>query len=519
MTEPRSLPAPGEQPAASAAAIVAGRIFLLDNPRYADHVPPFLAASRSGLALSGKGSNARACALWGRSGGVLLADPGAYLDQVATEDAPFALPDSDGALFGGDLDTVLDGQRNSHAAVAMTPSLYIQAGDSPAFKALVRHAQAIERDDVIVVIAVALPWLTQTQYLGQLIAGLQRIRHPRPSCSVPRRTPSTLRAPSRTSASCWQRRQAWGCGGPMYRLLSTASPTAAPSLPSAQAARCGTWFLPMRSLTRTIPQRTRLLSCCRRCFGTAWDGSSRTSTRTPRLRAASASSAGGHRWIASTASTATCVPSPMPTTPQYGPAGCPTCSATLLPQMGRYGGVIVACGPLHRPIMTKPRSVRKDRFPTFPAIPTRGRVLRGRPRGLPFTGMEPQPRRRADSGDADRDPEPRWRPRSAQRRAGPGRGHRGGRRTRRGGAARAGRSARARAHRGGRPRRRQPRAGGRGGGRGDHPRLPRTGRGGQERGRVGGRRHLRRGRARARRGRGARPTRRRCRRRTSRPSR
>ena len=179
MTEPRSLPAPSEQPAASAAAIVAGRIFLLDNPRYADHVPPFLAASRSGLALSGKGSNARACALWGRSGGVLLADPGAYLDRVATEDAPFALPDSDGALFGGDLDTVLEGQRNSHAAVAMTPSLYIQAGDSPAFKALVRHAQAIERDDVIVVIAVALPWLTQTQYLGQLIAGLQRIRHPK----------------------------------------------------------------------------------------------------------------------------------------------------------------------------------------------------------------------------------------------------------------------------------------------------------------------------------------------------
>ena len=165
MTEPRSLPAPGEQPAASAAAIVAGRIFLLDNPRYADHVPPFLAASRSGLALSGKGSNARACALWGRSGGVLLADPGAYLDRVATEDAPFALPDSDGALFGGDLDTVLEGQRHCHAAVAMTPSLYIQAGDSAAFKALVRHAQAIERDDVIVVIAVALPWLTQTQYL------------------------------------------------------------------------------------------------------------------------------------------------------------------------------------------------------------------------------------------------------------------------------------------------------------------------------------------------------------------
>ena len=80
---------------------------------------------------------------------------------MATEDEPFALPDSDGALFGGDLDAVLNGQRNSHAAAAMTPSRYIQAGDSAAFKALVRHAQAIERDDVIVAVAVALPWLTQ----------------------------------------------------------------------------------------------------------------------------------------------------------------------------------------------------------------------------------------------------------------------------------------------------------------------------------------------------------------------
>ena len=62
---------------------------------------------------------------------------------------------------------------------AITPSRYIQAGDSAAFKALVRQAQAIERDDVIVAVPVALPWLTKQQYLAQLIAGLQRIRHPK----------------------------------------------------------------------------------------------------------------------------------------------------------------------------------------------------------------------------------------------------------------------------------------------------------------------------------------------------
>ena len=80
---------------------------------------------------------------------------------MATDDEPFALPDSDGALFGGDLDSLLDGQRQRHAAAAITPSRYIQAGDSAAFKALVRQAQAIERDDVIVVVPVALPWLTK----------------------------------------------------------------------------------------------------------------------------------------------------------------------------------------------------------------------------------------------------------------------------------------------------------------------------------------------------------------------
>jgi hypothetical protein len=68
-------------------------------------------------------------------------------------------------LFGSDLDSVLHGQRICGAAAATTPSRYVQAGDSAAFKALVRQARVIERDDVIVTVPVALPWLTQKQYL------------------------------------------------------------------------------------------------------------------------------------------------------------------------------------------------------------------------------------------------------------------------------------------------------------------------------------------------------------------
>jgi hypothetical protein len=179
MTEPFGLPSTSEQPTTSAITMVAGRIFLLDNPRYTQHVPPFLAADRSGMVLGGKGGNAKADAIWRQSTGPLLIDLAAYLDQIATANEPFALPENDGTMIDSNLDWLLSGQRECHAAAVITPSRYVQAGDSAAFKSLVRHAQAIERDDVIVAVPVALPWLTKQQYLPQLIAGLQRIPHPK----------------------------------------------------------------------------------------------------------------------------------------------------------------------------------------------------------------------------------------------------------------------------------------------------------------------------------------------------
>src|ERR1700722_18107004 len=179
MSEPLGLPDLRKQPVTSATATMAGRILLMDNPRYTRKAPSFLAADRSGLVLSGKGSNAMAAVVGRRSNILVLSDPGAYLDQVATAEEPFALPDLAGALFGSDLDSLLSGQRQCHATAAVTPSCYVQAGDSAAFKALGRQACQIERDDVIVAVPVALPWLTKSQYLPQLIAGLQRIPHPK----------------------------------------------------------------------------------------------------------------------------------------------------------------------------------------------------------------------------------------------------------------------------------------------------------------------------------------------------
>lgn len=177
MTEPASLP--GTQATAPASKLVAGRIFLLDSPRYARQVPAFLAPGRSGLVLAGSGGHARAADLFRQAAVPLLIDPARYIDQTATADEPFALPGGEDALFGSGLDALLAGQRQCRAAAAITPSRYVQAGDSAALKALVCQARAIERDDVIVAVPVALAWLTQQQYLRQLIAGLQRIPHPK----------------------------------------------------------------------------------------------------------------------------------------------------------------------------------------------------------------------------------------------------------------------------------------------------------------------------------------------------
>ena len=177
MTEPTGIP--GTQPAVSASTLVTGRIFLLDSPRYAREMPAFLAAGRSGLVLSGSGGHARATELWPQAADPLLIDPASYLGQTATAVDPFALPGGEDTLFGSSLEALLAGQRQCRAAAAITPSRYVQAGDSAAFKALVRQARAIERNDVIVAVPVALPWLTQQQYLPQLIEGLRRIPHPK----------------------------------------------------------------------------------------------------------------------------------------------------------------------------------------------------------------------------------------------------------------------------------------------------------------------------------------------------
>src|SRR6185437_14852750 len=64
------------------------------------------------------------------------------------------------------------------ASFATTPSCFVRAADSPALKSLMRQAMAIERDDVVVTVPVAVAWLRDGP-VDQLAAVLERIPHPK----------------------------------------------------------------------------------------------------------------------------------------------------------------------------------------------------------------------------------------------------------------------------------------------------------------------------------------------------
>jgi hypothetical protein len=100
---------------------------------------------------------------------VLVADPEAYVQDVATADEPFRLPEQ---LFSSDLHAVLDDQLVRGATVAVTPSRYVGIGDSDSLKAMVRQAARLGRDDTILIVPVAVAWLNST-YIRQFIAALR----------------------------------------------------------------------------------------------------------------------------------------------------------------------------------------------------------------------------------------------------------------------------------------------------------------------------------------------------------
>lgn len=102
----------------------------------------------------------------------LIVEPRAMHKYWATAADPFQL--AGGALT---LEEDLDQQRLV-SDLAITPTGQIRAGDSAALKAALVEANALDRYDTLFAIPAAAGWLSGEQYVKQLIAVINRSRHP-----------------------------------------------------------------------------------------------------------------------------------------------------------------------------------------------------------------------------------------------------------------------------------------------------------------------------------------------------
>lgn len=107
---------------------------------------------------------------------VLASDPRERDEQPATVEAPIALPTGD--MFGDPtLEEVISGQFTAGADIGVIPGRYVQAEDSDSLRALIDMANSLDRDDVIVRVPCAYPWV-RPDSAPQLTALLKRSRHP-----------------------------------------------------------------------------------------------------------------------------------------------------------------------------------------------------------------------------------------------------------------------------------------------------------------------------------------------------
>jgi hypothetical protein len=158
LTTPSSLPsgerAPQPRPhgrprpavASGCARLLAGRILVHARARLVAEalnkgtdLGALIDPARSGLILCG--STGQMLARCRREGfaGPLATDPAAYEKAAASPDQPFTLGEEGSQLFGPTLSQVLDGQLQSGADFALTPTRFIRAGDRDSLKAACRN--------------------------------------------------------------------------------------------------------------------------------------------------------------------------------------------------------------------------------------------------------------------------------------------------------------------------------------------------------------------------------------------
>ncbi|TXL61483.1 hypothetical protein [Aeromicrobium terrae] len=171
---PAGTVAPSSFPQTARAALAQRVLVVSGND--ALRTAPLVSVDTSGLVVSGAdaGKIVRQLRL-AHSDMTLLVDPTSH-GTVATPEAPFDLGPQDG-LFDQTIDDLLDGQRGSGASVAVTPSKFIAAGDIRSLKGLLAAANGIEREDVLVLMALA-PQFMAPEHVATVIAVAKRIHHP-----------------------------------------------------------------------------------------------------------------------------------------------------------------------------------------------------------------------------------------------------------------------------------------------------------------------------------------------------
>lgn len=172
----------GPRPVPGAVGVLHDQILLHTNQLTARKIIP-LPSSITGLVLSGKKSAVAIKELRQSDPDLLLLrDPEGYSRKPATEDEPFFLDDGEDddqeRLFPVSLDECLQAQRDCGANLALTPTGYLNAGDSDALRAVVRDAARIERDDVLVSVPLDIAWL-KNDLIGHVIAVLATLDKPK----------------------------------------------------------------------------------------------------------------------------------------------------------------------------------------------------------------------------------------------------------------------------------------------------------------------------------------------------
>ena len=138
----------------------------------------YLDTSRGGLVISSTKGIGKVRAIRATFPGLVIAsDPKEAEVRAATPETPLELPDS-GDLFGEmTLDQVISNQVSCGADIGVVPGRHIEAEDSASLRALIDAANAVERDDMIVRVPCAYPWLRPENH-EQLAIILGDSRHP-----------------------------------------------------------------------------------------------------------------------------------------------------------------------------------------------------------------------------------------------------------------------------------------------------------------------------------------------------